>query len=73
MPKRQDHPPITQAVSIKPKLSKPVANDYDSPWKDALEQFFPQAIQLLAPDLYALIDWSILRNRGQTPIYGVCL
>ncbi len=59
MPKRQHHPPITQAVSIKPKPSKPVANDYDSPWKDALEQFFPQAIQLLAPDLYALIDWSI--------------
>ncbi len=59
MPKLQDHPPITQAVSIKPKPSKPVANDYDSPWKDALEQFFPQAIQLLAPGLYALIDWSI--------------
>lgn len=58
MPKRQHHPP-TQAVSIKPKPSKPIADDYDSPWKDALEQFFPQAIQLLAPDLYALIDWSI--------------
>ncbi|MFT0533916.1 DUF4351 domain-containing protein [Castellaniella hirudinis] len=33
-------------------------NDYDSPWKEALELFFPQAIQLLAPDLYALVDWS---------------
>ncbi|MFT0531238.1 hypothetical protein ACMHYJ_00185 [Castellaniella hirudinis] len=37
--------------------TRPV-NDYDSPWKEALELFFPQAIQLLAPDLYALVDWA---------------
>ncbi|MFT0533915.1 DUF4351 domain-containing protein [Castellaniella hirudinis] len=36
--------------------TRPV-NDYDSPWKEALELFSPQAIQLLAPDLYALVDW----------------
>ncbi|WP_322995663.1 DUF4351 domain-containing protein [Castellaniella sp.] len=56
MPNRQHHPSTVQAISRKPK---PTADDHDSPWKDALEQFFPQAIQLLAPDLYALIDWSI--------------
>lgn len=32
--------------------------DYDSPWKDALEQYFPAFIQLLAPALYKQIDWS---------------
>lgn len=37
----------------------PVKEDHDSPWKDALEIFFPQAIELLAPDLYVVIDWSI--------------
>ncbi len=34
-------------------------DDHDSPWKDALEIFFPQAIELLAPDLYPVINWSI--------------
>lgn len=32
--------------------------DYDSPWKEALEQYFPAFIQLLAPALYKLIEWS---------------
>ena len=35
------------------------ADNHDSPWKLALEAFFPQAIQLFAPDLYAVIDWSV--------------
>ncbi len=34
-------------------------DDHDSPWKEALEIFFPQAIELLAPDLYATIDRSV--------------
>jgi len=34
------------------------ADDHDSPWKEALELYFPQALALLVPDLYALIDWS---------------
>lgn len=35
------------------------SDDHDSPWKEALEIFFQQAIELLAPDLYAVIDWSV--------------
>ncbi|WP_345796605.1 DUF4351 domain-containing protein [Castellaniella sp. MT123] len=34
-------------------------NDYDSPWKESLELYFPQALALLTPDLYAAIDWSV--------------
>ncbi|SHH64689.1 hypothetical protein [Pollutimonas bauzanensis] len=35
-----------------------VRNDYDSPWKDALEQYFEPALALLMPELHAIIDWS---------------
>lgn len=33
-------------------------DDHDSPWKDALEVFLPQAIAMFAPDLHAQIDWT---------------
>jgi hypothetical protein len=33
-------------------------DDYDSAWKDALEAFFPQFMDLLWPDMHARIDWS---------------
>ena len=33
-------------------------NDYDSPWKEALEVYFPQFMQLLFPNAYAEIDWT---------------
>ncbi|KAB0608397.1 RpnC/YadD family protein [Castellaniella defragrans] len=35
------------------------ADDHDSPWKEALELFFRQAIELLAQALYKVIDWSV--------------
>ncbi|EIC19789.1 RpnC/YadD family protein [Thiorhodovibrio frisius] len=34
------------------------ANDYDSPWKEALEKFFPEFLALLFPAIHAEIDWS---------------
>jgi len=34
------------------------SNDYDSPWKEALEAYFPEFIQLLFPKAYAEINWS---------------
>jgi len=33
-------------------------NDYDSPWKEALERYFPQFLELLFPQCHADIDWS---------------
>ena len=31
---------------------------YDSPWKDAIEHYFPEFIEFYFPDAYAGIDWS---------------
>ncbi|NYT79355.1 hypothetical protein H0A71_20470 [Alcaligenaceae bacterium] len=32
--------------------------DYDSPWKEALAQYFDGFIALFVPTLHAVIDWS---------------
>jgi hypothetical protein len=32
--------------------------DYDSPWKEALEFYFPAFLALFFPDIHADIDWS---------------
>lgn len=34
------------------------SNDFDSPWKEALEYYFPQFMALLFPEAHAEIDWS---------------
>lgn len=46
-------------VAYRPNALPPVADDHDSPWKEGLELYFPQALALLVPDLHALIDWAI--------------
>lgn len=51
--------PTQDQSPLPPSNTDRVADDHDSPWKEALEFFFPQAMALLAPDLYALIDWSV--------------
>ncbi len=43
--------------SVRPQPT-PKADDHDSPWKDALEIFFRQAIELLTPALHTEIDWT---------------
>ena len=42
----------TQSSSDSPK------SDHDSPWKEALERFFPEFLALLFPAIHAEIDWS---------------
>ncbi|WP_322995545.1 DUF4351 domain-containing protein [Castellaniella sp.] len=42
-----------------PPDRKPTTDDHDSPWKHALELYFPQALALLTPNLYKAIDWAI--------------
>ena len=37
-------------------------DDHDSPWKEALEQRFPEFLALLFPDVYEQVDWS--QGRG---------
>lgn len=36
-------------------------DDYDSPWKEALENRFPEFLALLFPTIHTEVDWS----RGQ--------
>jgi len=33
-------------------------SDYDSPWKEIIEQFFPEFIAFFFPHIYNDIDWS---------------
>jgi Putative transposase, YhgA-like len=33
-------------------------DDYDSPWKDAVEHYFPEFIAFYFPEAYAEVDWS---------------
>ena len=33
-------------------------SDFDSPWKEVLDQFFPLSMALLFPDIYREIDWQ---------------
>jgi hypothetical protein len=32
--------------------------EYDSPWKEALEKYFPEFMAFFFPEAYANIDWS---------------
>jgi hypothetical protein len=36
----------------------PETSDYDSPWKEALERYFPQFLVFFFPQIHAEIDWS---------------
>nr|VFK12400.1 MAG: hypothetical protein BECKLPF1236B_GA0070989_103428 [Candidatus Kentron sp. LPFa] len=35
-----------------------IRDDYDSPWKEALEHYFPEFLALFFPVIHAGIDWS---------------
>lgn len=39
-------------------MSEPQA-DYDSPWKEAIEQYFEQFLAFFFPATYVIIDWNI--------------
>ena len=36
----------------------PTSADHDSPWKEALERYFPEFLALLFPEIHAEIDWA---------------
>ncbi len=42
-----------------PSSSGSAKRDQDSPWKEALERFFPEFLALLFPAIHAEIDWSV--------------
>lgn len=35
-----------------------MADDYDSPWKEAIERYFADFLQFYFPQVHAQIDWS---------------
>ena len=39
-------------------MTSPTRDDYDSPWKEALERYFPEFLALLYPSIHAEIDWT---------------
>ena len=41
-----------------PSASGSAQSDHDSPWKEALDRFFPEFLALLFPAIHAEIDWS---------------
>ncbi|MEA3643077.1 MAG: hypothetical protein VBE63_24505, partial [Lamprobacter sp.] len=41
-----------------PPADAAAKSDHDSPWKEALEQYFPEFLALLFPTIHAEIDWS---------------
>jgi len=51
--------PAVDAVATTNATASAVSDDRDSLWKEVLEALFPQVIELLAPKLHALIDWSV--------------
>jgi hypothetical protein len=34
-------------------------DDYDSPWKDAVEHYFPDFMAFYFPEAYDCFDWSL--------------
>ena len=34
-------------------------DEYDSPWKEAIDNYFPEFIEFYFPDAYAQIDWTL--------------
>jgi hypothetical protein len=49
--------PTRKRPPTKPRKPKPRENN-DTPWKQILRDYFPQAIQFFFPELAATIDWS---------------
>jgi hypothetical protein len=46
-------------------------NDYDSPWKEALELYFPQFMELLFPFAYAEINWAFPHEFLETELQQI--
>ncbi len=44
-------------MSITQPPANPVDN-YDSPWKEAIEHYFPEFMAFYFPEAYTAIDWS---------------
>ena len=52
----ENSPQLRRSPPAHPETS--LTDDYDSPWKEALERYLPDFLALLFPQVHAGIDWS---------------
>ena len=45
---------LTDAAIVTPPVVSAASGDYDSPWKEAIEQYFPAFIAFFFPDIQTL-------------------
>ena len=43
---------------IETRTHESIHDDYDSPWKEALENYFPEFLALFFPAIHDGLDWS---------------
>ena len=61
LPRRCARLPPTQDANHRQGCAMPdqsISDDHDSPWKEALERYFPEFLALLFPEVHAGVDWS---------------
>jgi len=39
-------------------MADPSRDDFDSPWKEALERYFPEFVALFFPRIHAAVAWA---------------
>lgn len=49
---------MVQSHHLFPHLPMAARTDQDSPWKEILRQYFPEAIAFFFPDLHRYVDWQ---------------
>jgi len=52
-----------------PKSNKRSQDDYDSPWKEILENYYPEFIEFFFPKAYKDIDWVMEIPKELSPIF----
>ncbi len=45
-------------MTLKPKKKQVTPDQYDSPWKEAIEEYFQECMAFFFPEIHADIDWS---------------
>ena len=52
------HDQLTDAAIVTPPVASAASSDYDSPWKEAIEPYFPAFIAFFFPDIHTDIAWD---------------
>ena len=52
------HDQLTDPAIVTPPVASAASGDYDSPWKEAIERYFPAFIAFFFPDIHTDIAWD---------------